>query len=528
MTEQFQRALNPTLGYCRWIVVLALILLGIPSAQAATLTWDAVTSTSRVQEGDGTWTAGGVTFWNGTTNVATANELVTDIARFGNGGMLAEAATINVGTQSINGLIFGATVTSGYTLISDDTSVLTLGAGGIVVNTDVQVTTLGSENLSFMLGANQTWTNNSANPLILDGAVNGGGKVLTVSGTGLVNFAAGFSNLGLNSTFNSGTNISITSDCTIGTPLFANGNTTISAGMVQSSNQIVVINNTGNLTVTGDGVMSGSQFRIGSVSGQAANLTVSETGQVTAASSIEFSHAGGTVASNLNLNGGTFTTPVGFTMTGVGTVNFNGGTLKLTSTLADLKVGGAAVLTLNVSDGAVIDVAPSVTVGVSQVLAHAGGSATDGGLIKRGAGTLELKATNTYTGDTDVEEGTLSFTTASLNNFSTVTVAAGAVLKLNHSLTDAVAGLTLGGVVKADGTYNSGNSGGFITGTGSLLVDSTPAADDPLTQAFAALRDHINGAITLNAAQINTNAATIRSNASKLGTNSAIIATRSA
>lgn len=507
------------------LVASLALLLGLQSALAATLNWDSDTATSGTQEGDGTWPAGGATFWNGTANVATANDLLTDIARFGNGGTLADGATINAASQSINGLLFGATATNGYLLSSETTSVLTLGASGIVVNSGAQPTTVGSGNLTLALGANQTWTNHSTSPLVLAAPLDGGAKVLTLSGTGPVHFAAGFANLGLNSIFNSGTIVNITDDATIATPLFANGNTTLSAGTTQSLNQIIVINNTGLLTVTDTAVLTGAPLRIGSTSGQAANLTVRDGGQVAAATSVEFSHAGGTVPSNLNLNlGGAFTTPVGFSMTGVGTIQFNGGALKFTGTLADLRVAGSAVLTLHVIETAIIDVAPAITVGVSQVLAHAGAEATDGGLTKTGAGTLDLKATNTYNGDTDVEGGTLALATASLSNFSAVAVATGAVLKLNHTSTDAVAGLVLGGVVKADGVYNASNSAGFLTGTGSILVDSTPAADDPLLLAFAALRNHINGVVTLNAAAINTQAATIRSNAAKLGTNATIIA----
>ena len=509
----------------RLLVSLLLLVSGGGSVMAATLTWDADPATAGVQEGDGSWATGKSSFWNGSANVATSNSLVTDIARFGNGGTLADVATIDTATQSINGLIFGATTTRGYLLSSDSASTLTLGTGGIAVNSGAQATTLGSGNLSLTLGADQIWTNSSTSPLTLDGTVDGATRVLTLSGAGPVTFAAGFSNLGVNSTFNTGTNVTITADATVTTALFANGTTTLSAGTTSSANQYIVVNTTGHLTVRDEGILTGTMLRIGSTSGQSANVTVTAGGRITAGTQVAFSHGGGTVLSYLNVNeGGTFTTPVGFSMTGVGGINFNGGTLAFTTTLADLRVAGSAVLTLNVIDSARIDVAPAATIGVSQVLAHAGVPATDGGLIKTGAGTLDLKATNTYNGDTEVAGGTLALATASLSNFSTVTVATGAILKLNHTSTDAVAGLVLGGVVKADGIYNAANSGGFITGTGSLQVDSTPAADDPMLLAFATLRNHINGVATLTAAQLNTHAATIRSNAAKLGTNPTIIA----
>lgn len=525
MTNHFLLSLEQVLRALRGVAITAITALALGSVHAATFTWDSDTATTGVQEGDGNWTPGGATFWNGSANVPTANDLVTDVARFGNGGTLADVATINADTQSINGLIFGATLTNGYLLSSDSTSVLAVGAGGIVIQSGAQPTVFGSGNLSPALGANQTWTNSSASAFTLDAPLNGGAKQLTLSGGGPIIFAGGFSNLGLNSIFNTGTNVTITEDSVITTALFANGITTISAGTTSSANQYIVINTTGHVTVRDTGILTGALLRIGSTSGQSANVTVTEGGQITAGTQVAFSHGGGTVLSYLNVNeGGTFTTPVGFTMTGVGGINFNGGILKFTSTLTDLRVGGSAVLTLNVIEKAIIDVAPGVTVGVSQVLAHADVPATDGGLLKTGLGTLDLKATNTYNGDTDVEAGTLALTAASLNNFSNVSVATGAVLKLNHASSDAVAGLVLGGVVKADGTYNAANSGGFITGTGSILVDSTPAADDPMLIALAALRNHINGVTILTAAQLNTHAATIRSNAAKLGTNPTIIA----
>src|SRR6478672_6453305 len=249
MTIPFILTINSALRSLRGVALLAATALGLPALEAATLTWDSDTATGGVQEGDGSWTAGGATFWNGAANVAAANDLVTDVARFGNSATLADVATILTDTRSINGLVFGATTTNGYLLSSDTTSVLTVGAGGIVLNSGAQATTVGSGNLTLALGANQTWTNSSTSQLTVDAPFNGGAKLLTVGGTGPVSIAAGFSNLGLNSVFNSGTNVTIADDSTISTALFANGNTTISAGTVSAPGQYVVINNTGHLVV---------------------------------------------------------------------------------------------------------------------------------------------------------------------------------------------------------------------------------------------------------------------------------------
>jgi autotransporter-associated beta strand protein len=160
------------------------IMLACGSARAATLTWDSDTVTSGAQDGAGIWSAGGSTFWKGAVDVATTNDLVTDVAQFGSGGTLVTPATVNVGTQSISGLIFDATTTSGYSLKNSTPSVLTLGSAGIVLNGTAQVTTVGGANLSLALGAAQSWTNGSAAPFTVSGNIDNGANLLTIDGTG--------------------------------------------------------------------------------------------------------------------------------------------------------------------------------------------------------------------------------------------------------------------------------------------------------------------------------------------------------
>ena len=93
-----------------------------------------------------------------------------------------------------------------------------------------------------------------------------------------------------------------------------------------------------------------------------------------------------------------------------------------------------------------------------------------GALVQNGSGTLTLSGANTYTGNTTVNAGTLELTRTNLAPVSTVTVASGAVLQLDFTTTNKVATLVLGGSTYSSGVFNSGNSGGLITGPGSLLV----------------------------------------------------------
>jgi len=101
-------------------------------------------------------------------------------------------------------------------------------------------------------------------------------------------------------------------------------------------------------------------------------------------------------------------------------------------------------------------------------------SAGPGNLIKTGVGTLTLSGANTYTGNTTINAGTLAIAQPTLNSNSTVTVANGAILKLDFMATNRVAGIVLSGVTRAPGIYNSGNSSPFITGTGTLLIPPPP------------------------------------------------------
>jgi autotransporter-associated beta strand protein len=104
------------------------------------------------------------------------------------------------------------------------------------------------------------------------------------------------------------------------------------------------------------------------------------------------------------------------------------------------------------------------------------------GLIKSGTSTVTLTANNNYTGDTTVEQGTLSMAQPNSNNQnSSVRIAAsGATLNLTFGGTDTVEKLFIGGVQQPAGVYEAvGNPGGGteisqITGTGTLTVTADP------------------------------------------------------
>jgi len=105
-------------------------------------------------------------------------------------------------------------------------------------------------------------------------------------------------------------------------------------------------------------------------------------------------------------------------------------------------------------------------------------ASTGGGLIKIGSGTITMGGTNTYAGNTTVSNGTLAIAVACIATNSTVTVASGAVLRLNFITTNRVGALFLNGVKQSPGVYKNANAPTYITGNGSLLVP-TPGPSGP-------------------------------------------------
>ena len=91
-------------------------------------------------------------------------------------------------------------------------------------------------------------------------------------------------------------------------------------------------------------------------------------------------------------------------------------------------------------------------------------------LVKSGVGTQTLNGATRYHGNTTVNGGVLALGHATLPVEGVVSVTNVAVLSLNFTGTNRVAGLVLDGVPQANGVYSAANSAPFLAGTGALQV----------------------------------------------------------
>lgn len=205
--------------------------------------------------------------------------------------------------------------------------------------------------------------------------------------------------------------------------------------------------------------------------------------------------------STVNLDGGSFAVNSITRASNLSTsvLNLNGGTLKALSNNANFI--NASTLSVKVG-GAVID-SNNFTIGIAQPLLDGGGG---GGFFKNGAGTVTLSGSNTYTGATTVNAGTLT-----ANNVSAFGV--GAVLVNGGSITTTVPNLNTGALSVSSGTFSLNglsvgtdtlNSGAdFLMSGGQWSVSLAAGADQILGNGAGADFQITGGTIDLGGGPIN-------------------------
>jgi autotransporter-associated beta strand protein len=205
---------------------------------------------------------------------------------------------------------------------------------------------------------------------------------------------------------------------------------------------------------------------------------------------------------------------------GTGPVTINGGSLdtgatRTTSNHNPQFWGGDFTFigtdTLDLGTG-VVTLAASRQVTVSASTMTVGGPVVDGGagygLTKRGAGVLSLEATNTYSGATSVEEGTLQF----LGN----NTLGGGTLTIGNAKLVSLASLSLTNNVNVTGRAEFGTGSGaidllgIVSGPGSLYKNGA-------NQLVLRSANTFSGGVTNNAGTLSVK------NASALGTGPLVV-----
>lgn len=174
---------------------------------------------------------------------------------------------------------------------------------------------------------------------------------------------------------------------------------------------------------------------------------------------VQFSYSSAT--GQVFLSGGTLAVGSGgvWAYTTAGDVSeffFDGGTLKATTNNSSFMTATLSSATIT-TNGAVIDDG-GYAVTIAQVLKDAPGQV--GKLTKKGAGTLTLSATNTFSGDVTVTAGTLALTKMLSTNVC-VTIATGATNNLAFTGTNTIRRLSVNGeLLQPNRVYGANNNGG--------------------------------------------------------------------
>lgn len=453
--------------WCTGVVLTtltAVLLLPVPKAAAATtnIYWDPVSGNGQIDAGSGTWdTSTSNTVWATSTTPASNTYWTSGTsiqAVFGGASAAPGAYVIDV-ASAIQAQIVRFT-SSGYVLKAAGTNTISLGYG---------VTTTGPQ-----LGGISLATGVTA--AIGDGITvvsgTGGSQPLTLWGAGTLTISSSSASApavvkaGSNNNTNVGNGITVVvgTNGVLQSALLSNGG---------SGNGSLVVGYDGNdatLKVDG-GTVNFANLVLGNSTAAGLTVMTVESGTVATALStgiVRFGPSSGTTTTGtsiLNLNGGLLSIggfAVGTGGSAVYSVNFNGGTVKATqSTTAFLPVSSQVAANV-LAGGAVID-----TNGYNLTIAHglASGTANDGGLIKKGDGALTLTGTNTYTGATKVQAGTVALgATGNISDSLILGVSGGTTATLDVSLKGAT---YTQANISGNGTI-TGAAGSIITATGTV------------------------------------------------------------
>lgn len=405
----------------------------------------------------------------------------------GTGGVVWQGS----GTETLTG---ANTYIGGTTILA---GTLALGAAGSLV-TSSAVTLAGTGTFDISGGGNQAIGSLSGT----SGAVNLGGNTLTLGGVGNTSFGGTIGGAG--GLVKDGTGVQTLS-----------GANTFSGGVVLNAGGLIVGNNsalgTGTLTVGGNATLdSSSAITLNNNINLNAGLTavgsndltlngvLSGTGSLTKDGSATLTLNGtNTYTGGTFINAGTLALGAGASLTSSGTVN-----LAVGATL-DLSAGNGTQTFGTLTGGGTVDMgANTLAVGGATNGVFGGSIAGTGGLVKQGTGTETLSGSNTFTGETVVNAGTLAIGAGGSLSSSTVVnlAAAGTGFDISAGGNQSIGALngvvgssvSLGASTLTLNGVGNTNFDGTIGGTGGLIENGPGVQTLDGSNTFA-------GGVTLNA-----------------------------
>ena len=443
----------------------------------------AVATAGHAANGVDTWNSTGTTAnWSGTVNpnnwTGANNPPISGDALIFDVDNSAGAATSPVADALTDNLTVGGTNAWTFTSITFTanapaytfTPAVAAGQGpgtGFTLGTTTAGTAI-SQNSGYtetiietikLAAANQTVSLANGGNLTLQGLVTGAGG-LTLTGSGVLALTNNAADLYTGATVVSGGTLDL---------FFPNAG---SSGIYKSSGLTI---NSGATVASADNALAGSTSAVGSLP-----VTINAGGTLTGVASADGGAGGSThIRGVLTLNGGTLANQGTGNEPAYGSWDLDDGVV----------VGGSQTAVISANDvipsqagGTTFNVAVtggSPDLDVQGALIH-GTSLADTGIIKTGAGTMQLDAVNTYTGPTTVSAGTLTINSSALLGGATGTYAGlitnNGTLNYNNS-----AAQTFSGVIRGTGAFNINSGTVTLTGANTYSGATTVASGANLT-----------------------------------------------
>ncbi|NCX49937.1 MAG: hypothetical protein EBW81_10715, partial [Gammaproteobacteria bacterium] len=350
---------------------------------------------------------------------------------------------------------------NGLTIDSGSAQVTMSGSVAKLSNLDITSSYSGSTVSGVVSGLTPiTYAGTTAGQLTVSGNNTFTGKVTVSSGAFAITHSSALGTTAGITTVASGAALHLSNNITVAEAITISGTGISTNGAIRNVSDSNTLS--GLITLAADSeiqIDSGSTLAMNVASGSAItgtyNLTIESVGTSSIADPIA------TSTGNLTKTGaGTLTLSAANTFTGNTVIST--GTLTVTGTLADtsdVSVASGANYDVDASDTIQsLSGAGDVQIATGQTITFGDGSdytlsgdiSGEGNLIKVGAGVQTLSGTNTYTGDTTINIGSIKLT-GSLSSSTDLTIASGATLDLQATQTFATLDLD-GTISRSAGT----------------------------------------------------------------------------